>query len=208
VSLLGSKAFFVLLERLQVQVNFKSSVRPAESQDLVAVLRVVEAAFGDEGPTVARLVEALDASGHTRASLVAEVDGEVVGHVQLSRSWVDARQALVEVLVLSPLSVAPAHQGRGVGTALVEAAVTEAERLGVPAVFLEGSPDYYGARGWEPGSAHGFARPSVRVPEPAFQVVVLPSHEDWMTGALVYCEPFWLLDCVGLRDPRLAELGG
>ena len=29
-----------------------------------------------------------------------------------------------------------------------------------------------------------------------------------MTGALVYCEPFWALDCVGLRDPLLAELGG
>jgi putative acetyltransferase len=208
VSLLGSKAFFVLQERLQVQVSFKSSIRPAESQDLVTVLRVVEAAFGDEGPQVARMVEALDASGNTRASLVAEVDGEVVGHVQLSRSWVDARQALVEVLVLSPLSVAPAHQGQGVGTALLEAAVAEAERLGVPAVFLEGDPGFYGGRGWAPGHRHGLTRPSVRIPEPAFQVMVFATREEWMTGALVYCEPFWALDCVGLRDPLLAQLGG
>lgn len=165
------------------------------------MLQVVEAAFGDEGEKVARLVQALDAAGSTRASLVAESDGDVVGHVQLSHSWIDAPQALVEVLVLSPLSVAPAHQGRGIGTALVRAAVAEAERLGVPAVFLEGDPGFYGARGWEPGSVHGFTRPSVRIPEVAFQVVVFPSREEWMTGALVYCEPFWALDCVGLRDP-------
>jgi putative acetyltransferase len=36
--------------------------------------------------------------------------------------------------------------------------------------------------------------------------VVLPAREDWMTGALVYSEPFWALDCVGLRDPLPAEL--
>lgn len=155
---------------------------------------------------VARLLDALDASGHVRASLVAEADHAVVGHVQLNRSWVDARRALVEVLVLSPLSVSPEHQGQGIGTALLAAAVAEAERLGAPAVFLEGSPAYYGARGWSPGESSGFSRPSVRIPGPAFQVVKLSSYEDWMTGALVYCEPFWALDCVGLRDPRLAEL--
>ncbi len=173
------------------------------------MLGVVESAFGpDEGPTVARLVAALDAAGSTRASLVAEVDGEVVGHVQLSRSWVDARQALVDVLVLSPLSVAPAHQGRGIGTALLDAARTEAERLGAPALFLEGSPTYYAARGWSAAGPLGFSAPSARIPAPAFQVVLLPSYEPWMTGALVYCEPLWSHDCVGLRDPLLGELGG
>ncbi|MEP9365371.1 N-acetyltransferase [Nocardioides sp. CN2-186] len=183
-------------------------VGPAVPADMASVLAVVEAAFGDHGVDVARMVAALDASHSTRASLVAVVDGTVVGHVQLSRSWVDARRELVGVLVLSPLSVSPAHQGSGIGTALLSAAVAEAERLGAPAVFLEGDPGYYGSRGWSPATPLGFTRPSVRIPEPAFQVVVLPAHETWMTGALVYCEPFWALDCVGLRDPRLAEVEG
>jgi len=170
---------------------------------------VVEDAFGpEEGPTVARLVTALDDAGSTRASLVAEVDGHVVGHVQLSRSWVDAREALVDVHVLSPLSVAPAHQGTGIGAALLEAAREAAERLGAPAVFLEGDPGYYSGRGWSPAGPLGFTAPSARIPAPAFQVVLLSAYEPWMTGALVYCEPFWALDCVGLRDPLLAQLGG
>ena len=179
------------------------TIRPATDADHVAIADVVTRAFEDHGPTVATLVDALRASGHVRAELVA-TDEAVTGHVMLSRSWVDARQALVEVLVLSPLSVAPELHGRGLGTELLGAAVDAARGLGAPALFLEGDPGFYSGRGFEPATPRGFVRPSSRIPEPAFQVVVLDAHEPWMTGPLVYCDPFWVHDCVGLRDPRLA----
>ena len=54
--------------------------------------RVVVTAFGEEGSQVSAMVDALEAAGHVRASLVAEVDGRVVGHVGVSHSWVDARE--------------------------------------------------------------------------------------------------------------------
>ena len=181
-------------------------IRPAHQNDHEAVRRVCGAAFGDRPELIVELVDRLATTGKVALSLVAELDGAVVGHVQLNHSWVDARPALVDVLVLSPLSVDPAHQGRGIGTALVAAAVAAARETGTPAVFLEGSPAYYGPRGFEPGLDHGFLRPSVRIPEPAFQVVVLESREDWMAGQLVYPEAFWEHDCTGLRDPELAEL--
>ena len=188
-------------------------IRPQRTDDGPAVDEVVTRAFGDEGPGIVRLLGLLDAAGHRVAALVATeagaadgaADGAVVGHVQLSRSWVDARERLVDVLVLSPLSVRPDRQGGGVGTALVAAALDQARALASPAVFLEGSPDYYGARGFVRASAHGFTRPSVRIPDAAFQVALLPAHEPWMTGALVYCDPFWATDSVGLRDPLLAR---
>jgi putative acetyltransferase len=68
-------------------------------------------------------------------------------------------------------------------------------------VFLEGSPDYYPRFGFAPGRDRGFRRPSLRIPGPAFMVRALPGYEPWMTGTLVYADPFWRLDCVGLRDP-------
>ena len=188
------------------------TVRPVTDADRPAVDRVVQAAFDDEGPAIVDLLAALDATGATRADLVAVEDGkdgdvgEVVGHVRLSRCWVDAREHLVDVLVLSPLSVAPAHQGKGVGTSLLTAAVEVAEGLGAPAVFLEGDWRYYGARGFDAATPLGFTRPSPRVPEPAFQVRLLPAYEPWMRGPLVYCEAFWTTDSVGLRDPLLAEV--
>ena len=181
-------------------------VRAAAPADRDRVRAVTRAAFEADGAHVVALLDALDAGGATRADLVAELDGEVVGHVRLSRSWVDARERLVEVLVLSPLSVAPDRQRRGAGTALLRAAVATAEALGAPALFLEGSPAYYGKRGFVRASQRGFTAPSVRIPDAAFQCVLLPAHEAWMAGALVYCEPFWAADAVGLRDPLLAEL--
>ncbi len=175
-------------------------VRRQGGGDAAAVRDVVTRAFGD--PVVADLAEALLASpaGAARLSFVADRAGEAVGHVQLSRGWVDAPDRLVDVLVLSPLSVVPEHQRRGVGGALVRHALAEAERAGAPAVFLEGSPGYYPRFGFRPAGGLGFTRPSVRIPEPAFQVVLLPAYRPDITGALVYPDAFWAHDCVGLRD--------
>ena len=101
------------------------TVRAATTTDRLAVKDVVTRAFGDDGRRVPGLVDALRSGGHVRSELVADVDGAVTGHVMLSRSWVDARRALVEVLVLSPLSVAPELHGRGLGTDLLAAAVDD-----------------------------------------------------------------------------------
>jgi putative acetyltransferase len=133
-------------------------------------------------------------------SYVATVDDRVIGHVLLSASRLDALARLVDVLVLSPIGIDPDHQGWGIGTRLVEHALAAADRHGVPLVFLEGDPDYYGRRGFETASVHGFRAPSLRIPDVAFQVARLSPYEPWMTGTLVYAETFWALDCVGLRQ--------
>jgi putative acetyltransferase len=117
---------------------------------------------------------------------------------------VDARRELVEVLVLSPLSVRPDLQGRGVGTALVAAALETAGGRGAPAVFLEGSPDYYGRRGFGSASALGFDRPSTRIPDPGFQVALLSSYQPWMGRPADLSRG--ATDTVGLRDPELERV--
>lgn len=175
-------------------------VRPERADDHEGVRAVTERAFSAGGQQgIGDLVDALRA-GPARVSLVAQTDGdEVVGHVLLSRGWVDAGPRLAEVLILSPLSVDPPRQGAGIGGELVRAAITAASGRGAPALFVEGPPDYYGRFGFVPGAGRGFCRPSVRIPQPAFQVVVLPTCEPWMTGALVYPDAFWIADSVGLR---------
>ena len=70
----------------------------------------------------------------------------------------------------------------------------------VPVVFVEGPPQYYSRFGFEPGADQGFRKPSLRIPDAAFQARRLPSYEPWMTGTLVYAEAFWRHDLVGLRD--------
>ena len=180
-------------------------IRPEQSHDREAVRRVVTAAFSTDGDRVAHIWSSI--GHHRRGSLVGELGGRVVGHVGLSQGWVDARRALVEVWVLSPLSVEPDHQGSGIGTALLAAAVETTRGSGVPVLFLEGSPFYYGARGFERADRRGFLPAALeRTPRPAFQCVVFDVWEEWMTGQLIYPGVWWEHDASGLRDPRLREL--
>ena len=77
----------------------------------------------------------------------------------------------------------------------------------MPLVFLEGSPQFYGKRGFRAAEELSFRAPTLRYPPGAFQVVRLSAYRDWMTGTFIYSETFWALDCVGLRGQRLAEYG-
>lgn len=181
-------------------------IREAGDVDHAAVEAVVEAAFGEDGAAINDVMARLRGVEDMAVELVAVSGDEVVGCVALSRAWLDARERLVDVLVLSPLAVAPDQQGRGIGTRLLDAVPEVAERLGAPLVFLEGAPGFYAARGWQPASVHDLERPSRRIPEPACLVRLLRGHEPWMTGRLVYPDVWWRLDLVGLRDPVLAQV--
>ena len=159
---------------------------------------------GDHGLVVADLVDSLRETITPKdgLSLVAGHDGQIVGHVMFTVSLLDAPRRLVDVHVLSPLGVMPGQQKRGIGSALVRKGLRVLAQRAVPLVFLEGDPRYYSRFGFAPGGDLGFRKPSLRIPDNAFQVITLPAYEAWMTGTLVYAEPFWRHDLVGLRGPR------
>jgi putative acetyltransferase len=175
-------------------------IRIEQESDHSVVGSIHRAAFGGEhGGTVARLVEDLRHDDPAVLSLVAERDGKVVGHIMLSQALLDAPRRLVTVRTLSPLGVVPGWQRSGVGTALIRAGLRRLDESGVPLVFLEGDPGYYSRAGFEAAGEHGFRKPSLRIPDQAFQVMKLSAYEAWMTGTFVYSNTFWEHDCVGLR---------
>ena len=173
-------------------------VRPETDADRVPIREVVRAAFG--GDRVPDLLTDLRSSpAWLGLSFVADDDGDVVGHVSYTRAWVDAPDRVVDVLVLSPLSVRPDRQREGIGRLLVEQSLDVVRGRHEPVAFLEGDPAYYGRLGWQSAGEWGFTAPSVRIPDPAFQAVKLPSYDASVMGALVYPDVFWRHDCVGLR---------
>lgn len=180
-------------------------MRDEGERDADAVAAVIESAFGQE--SVASLWAEVREEGLVHASLVAEARGEIVGHVGISAAWLDARERLVDIWMRSPLSVLPEHQGREIGTTLLAAAVERARTTSdVPMLILEGSPEFYGPRGFERAADHRLYPPSARTPDRAFQVVLLEAHEPWMTGQCLYRDVWWRHDSAGLRGELLAGL--
>jgi putative acetyltransferase len=177
-------------------------IRHERPEDADAIAEVHRQAFGDYGGRIAALVDDLRALGGAGGglSLIAEQSAGVVGHVMFSPALLDAPARLVGVQVLSPVGVVPEAQRQGIATALIEGGLRILSERQVPLVFLEGDPSFYSRLGFEPACPRGFRKPSLRIPDAGFQVMILPAREASMTGTLVYPEPFWSHDAVGLRD--------
>ena len=144
-------------------------IRFERATDIHQVRSVNLAAF--EAEAEANIVDILRNDAHPTISLVAQVDGEVVGHILFSPVSVSTRSELF-ALGLAPMAVAPPHQRRGVGSALVERGIEECKRVGAAAVVVLGHPTFYPRFGFAPASAFGL-RCEFEVPDEAFMAMEL-----------------------------------
>lgn len=161
-------------------------VRPEGPADHEQVAQVLAEAFG--GPAEARLVELLRGSPAyvPELALVAEVDGAVVGHILFTVVDVGG----VPALALAPMAVAPAHQRRGIGSALVRAGLERAQARPEAAVIVLGHPDYYPRFGFRRAGAFGIEPPWPGVPDEAFLVYPLPAYTEACRGVVAYPPAF------------------
>ena len=116
-------------------------IRPESDQDRQAVWNVNRAAFETEEE--ANLVDALRDGGYVEVSLVAEVDGEVVGHILFSRLPIVTNFGTVDALSLAPMAVMPSYQRRGIGSKLVAAGLETCREHGHRLVVVLGHPEFY-----------------------------------------------------------------
>ncbi|MFJ7779231.1 GNAT family N-acetyltransferase [Streptomyces yangpuensis] len=126
-------------------------IRTETPHDTDRVRKVITAAFGS--PEDADLVDALraDVCWIPELSLVAEdEDGTVIAHILFTRAGIGG----VPGLTLAPVSVDPAYQGTGVGSALIRAGLDAARALGEHTVTVLGHPAYYPRFGFERADTH------------------------------------------------------
>ena len=130
------------------------SIRSAQQRDREAIRLVEEHAFGQAAE--AGLVDALVSSGDAVVELVAEEDGQVVGHILFSRLYVVGVRTRFPAVALAPLAVEPSFHGTGIGGALVREAHLRLRAAGEKLSFVLGDPAYYGRFGYSHQRARRF----------------------------------------------------
>jgi putative acetyltransferase len=113
---------------------------------------VHEAAFPT--PAEANLVDRLRANGRAVVALIAESDGNVVGHIVFSPVTLDPPARGIG-LGLGPVAVLPEHEHHGVGRRLIQNGLAECKAQGAGFVVVVGEPVYYGRFGFERASKRG-----------------------------------------------------
>ena len=168
------------------------SVRLEAPGDEDGVRAVELAAFA--GPEEAGIVDRIRAEAPEGWQSIVAVDGagEIVGHLLLSPCPVedDAGALLATVLAIGPVAVRPAAQLRGVGSALMYAAMSLAMARGAPALVLLGHASYYPRFGFESAREIGLEPPADAWPDHAWMARRLPAWDEAMRGTVRYPEAF------------------
>jgi predicted N-acetyltransferase YhbS len=172
-------------------------VRESTSPDRAALLQVHRLAFGqdEESLLVANLL--VDPSARPVLSLVAEDQGNLLGHVLFTSLSLHGAEQPPKASILAPLAVIPSAQRSGVGRSLIERGCELLAERGVQLLFVLGDPRYYVRRGFTPASPHGFRAPYEIEPDAAWMLRVLGSYTVGNIHAQVRCadslapEKYW-----------------
>jgi putative acetyltransferase len=163
------------------------SIRPEQPSDWQAVAKVNRSAF--ESPLEAELVDGLRKRAAPWVSLVAELDGAVVGHILFTPVSLMDHEGL-NLMGLGPMAVAPIHQRQGIGSLLVRAGLEQCRAMGVGGVVVLGHPQYYPRFGFRPAARHGI-NCQYDAPADAFMLLELvPGYLGGACGTIRYHPAF------------------
>jgi putative acetyltransferase len=161
--------------------------RPEHVED---IYRINVSAF--EGRTEeAELVDELRRDRDLLLSLVAIVDGSVVGHIAFSRLVVDTAEGPVGAVALAPIGVHPDYQNRGVGSSLIRSGIEMLSEQEEQVVLVVGNPSYYQRFGFT--SSAGKRYPG-RQSGPHFMALVLGDPATAPIGPVTYPDAFDLVN--------------
>ena len=117
------------------------NIRPATPADLPALRRVHQQAFAR--PVEAELVALLHADGNAPVSLVATLDGHIIGHILFSAVTLEPPHSTFHAVGLAPVGVLPEHQRQGIGSTLIRAGLEACRAAEYGGVVVLGGPGYY-----------------------------------------------------------------
>ena len=158
-----------------------------ESVDEHSAIRAINAAaFGrlDE----ADLVDKLRRDRYALISLVAVLEGRIVGHIMFSRMWINSASGQVSAVALAPVAVLPEHQRKGIGGLMIRQGLELLRGRGERIVIVVGHPGYYPGFGFSRDKASLLVSP---FRAEAFMALDLSAGAlDGIRGSVVYPPAF------------------
>lgn len=163
-------------------------IRSETQADYPAIAHIHKLAFGREEE--AYLVEKIRNSQYyiPQLTLIAEVNNSVVAHSMLSYINLVGEQTF-QVIGLAPIAVHPDFQNQGIGSALVNAGLNQANVLGETLIVVLGHSQFYSRFGFKPSVNFNIESP-FPVPEDVFMVKTLANYQSKYRGKIVYPESF------------------
>jgi len=163
----------------------KMIIRNEMASDIEAIAEVTIAAFRNlsvSNQTEQFIIKALRAANALTISLVAEIDGRVVGHIAFAP--VTISDGSLNWYGLGPVSVLPEYQKKGIGKSLIQKGLSLLKGIGGQGCILVGDPNYYKRFGFRniPDLIHE------GIPQEVF--LALPFNENKPKGIVVFNKAF------------------
>lgn len=165
-------------------------IRKEELKDYERIYSVVKAAFDSAEHSDGNEHDLVNALRKGEAfipelSLVAEMDGKIVGHIMFTRAKVGEDI----VLALAPLSVLPEYQRKGIGMSIIKEGHGIAQKLGYEYSVVLGSEKYYPRAGYVPADSLGI-KPPFDVPSENFMAYKIKKDASNICGVIKYAKEF------------------
>jgi predicted N-acetyltransferase YhbS len=172
------------------------TLRQETPADYAVVFNLIEEAFMEEAYSDHKeqyLVEKLRRSPVfvPALSIVAEGNGEIVGHILLTKIQIKNNSKSYESLALAPISVKPEYQKMGIGGRLINEAHRIATTLGYKSVVLIGHAAYYPKYGYEPASKYGIKIPFSAPDENCMVIPLIENGLKEVSGVVEYAREFY-----------------
>lgn len=166
-------------------------IRSEEPGDHDDITHVNDLAFKqkEEGVLIQKL--RADPQFDGRLSLVAVLDGEIVGYILFFPVAIENGDMFHDTISLAPMAVLPAYQRNGIGLELIMRGLAKLGKLGYESVIVLGDPEYYPKFGFQPASKWNIKAP-FECPDESFMALELMKGSlDDKSGQVFYPDPFF-----------------
>jgi putative acetyltransferase len=151
--------------------NTLITVRKESKNDFEIVKKINDEAFGQ--PQEGIVVDKLRTLDPNALSLVAEVDGKLVGHIFYSSAEIDHNKKKIVGMGLAPVAVLPEYQRQGIGKKLITESINMLLNKTIPFIIVLGHEEYYPKFGFEIASKYGIKCQWDNVPDEAFMIMII-----------------------------------